>query len=108
MDFFIKNILLFASQFLIHVLISCVDSHSESTHSLHYWGDANILHDVDELVSSDDLGWPEGVYISRKFPFGKVVALNYAYIFLLVVFPPPLPPFLQITVWFMFSHPFVQ
>ncbi len=55
------------------VFISCLDSHSDGTHSLlriHWWASAGMLHFSKSVPMKGqiiNLGWPEGEYILSKF-----------------------------------------
>ncbi len=86
---FLTNMQIFTSQDIINglewcgllvdycdVFISCLDSHSDGTHSLqriHCWAGDGMLHFSKSVLMKKQtplhLGWPEAEYIFSKFSF---------------------------------------
>ncbi len=90
MNLFLTNTQLFVSQarldwctgvvWIINVFISCLESHSDGTHSLqriHWWASDVMLHFSKCVLMKEQthllLGWPEGEYI---YIFGWTIPLN--------------------------------
>ncbi len=61
------------------VFISCLDSHSDGTHSLHrihWWRVSDVMLHFSKSVPMKkqthlNLGWPQGEYIFSRFSFNK-------------------------------------
>ncbi len=63
----------------IIVFISCLDSHSDGTHSLYRgeWYNANFLQICsNEKKNHLNFGWPEGEYFQQMFIFGWTIPIK--------------------------------